>query len=323
MNELIFQVSITENSFSKIATSGLTVFSKEFLFRKNNVSEVEQKGIDVLAAKIQLTENYWTHLNTGAFEKLTPGYIPQDYELPSKFIYNFSNNIIEDVNPGAFNNNWEIYKNLCKEIITQSNVFDCSCVNLGWLGLNSGLGPKISAAKGFYDEFLKNENNICKQNTTCSIATVIDRIQDICQKNTTIESVCSAHTNTTHKIEVPPVPIEITTQTAQQTTTEIPEVATEILSNDINETRILTNNSAPLQISISENHTEVHAASSLTWVIIAVVLTLVAATTSAILIFWFKRRRSNENVRTFYEKHKGIEADSLVIENEHHNVLFR
>lgn len=249
--------------------------------------------------------------------------MPQDYELPTKFIYNFSNNIIENVNPGSFHNNWEIYKNLCKDIITQNNVFDCSCVNLGWLALNSGLGPKISAAKGFYDEFLKNDNNICKQNQTCSIGTVIDQIQEICQKNTTIESACSAQTNTTHTMEIPQVQVEITTQLIHQTTAELLEVATEIIPININETRNVTNKSAPLRISVTETHKEVEAAASLTWIIIAVVIVILAAASTALSIFWFKRKRSNENVRTFYEKHKGIEADSLVIESEHHNVLYR
>lgn len=177
------------NTFGKIEPGGLTIRSNHFEFTRNQVEEINFKGLDVLGFKIQIGENKILNLNTRAFENVGFSYLPDKFEKASRFSYNFSGNSIENLDPGSLHPDWSDLFNTCSEVIFENNQFDCSCMNLGWTKSFSGLGRKISTFKQFYDLYLSSENNYCS-GYNCSLTYVLNNMVDICSEKVSVSSIC-------------------------------------------------------------------------------------------------------------------------------------
>lgn len=191
---LLQSISWIGNTFGNIQTRGLTCRTKNFLFTDNNVEEISNEGFDVSATKIEIVKNKFNHLDTRALETISFSYGAfLNYDLAVQFLYKFSDNRIQMINPGSLHPNWAGIRNLCGVITVENNVFNCSCSNFGWMSILHGVGPKISKHVEFYTKYIVTNKNTCEENKNCSIQSLSNILTSYCSNKTSL--VCNGFEN--------------------------------------------------------------------------------------------------------------------------------
>ncbi|KAF2895526.1 hypothetical protein ILUMI_10649 [Ignelater luminosus] len=156
--------TISRGTIGALWGSGINGTIYEFRFSNNTVGTIQANGIAILALNVEIVDNTFQMLESGAFQKISPGLLHDSRRNFGKlmFSYKFSNNVLQHVEDGGIRPDIIAYKNVAAEVIFSYNTLQCSCEGLTWLGADVDLGYGFSVLKDFNTMILDPRNsNMC------------------------------------------------------------------------------------------------------------------------------------------------------------------
>lgn len=144
-------LSMVQSRYGNLWGSSVNGTIYDFEFNNNTVRNIQAGAISVLAQNVYMVDNHFESIESGAFKKIGPGLLhdSQTNFGRLKFIYHFSNNLIEHVQDGGIRPDIEAYDNVSADIVYKYNTLQCSCESLSWMGADVDLGKGFSVLKDF------------------------------------------------------------------------------------------------------------------------------------------------------------------------------
>lgn len=168
-------IQIIGNSFQELPRNVIDATSFQFDFKNNTMEKVHSFAIILLSQDITIQYNNFTSMKTSALQGIGPGLLENAFMSfgQLKFTYNFNNNTILHSDIGGLNPDWIAYKNVRSYVYASGNYLPCSCKELGWITLRSGLGEEFSDMMTFNSKYLdKTNHNLCL-NAPCPLPVTV------------------------------------------------------------------------------------------------------------------------------------------------------
>lgn len=126
-------VTIHNNKFIEISSSGINGSIENFSFTDNTVNTLQPHGFSILSQKVFIQNNKIEYLKSGALEKISPGLLEDSGRNfgSLKFTYLFKENYVNFLDAGSLNPDVDAYNNVRSEVDVIWNQFTCNCEDVG------------------------------------------------------------------------------------------------------------------------------------------------------------------------------------------------
>lgn len=188
------KMTISHSNFHTLEASAINGTIENFYFVNNSVNTVDSGALQILTYETKIKKNTFKYLKSGALQKISPGllYDSQRNFASIRFVYDFTDNLIQYADVGGLNPDYDAYKKVATDLTIVNNGLDCSCKKTGWLRSNMEYQHGFSEITEFYKILMKRENlNYCSFNSCKKSLSMMQEID--CRNEYQLKKICAVN----------------------------------------------------------------------------------------------------------------------------------